>query len=51
MAATPSPSCAFAGRDTLFKLLLGALVIPAQVAMLPLFLLLKRWAWSTPTAG
>lgn len=31
----------FAGREQLFQLLLGALVIPAQVAMLPLFLLLK----------
>ena len=28
----------FAGRDKLFSVLLGALVIPAQVAMLPLFL-------------
>jgi multiple sugar transport system permease protein len=32
----------FAGRDRLFKLLLGALVIPGQVAMVPLFLLLKH---------
>ena len=32
----------FAGRDRIFQLLLGALVIPAQVAMLPLFLLLKQ---------
>jgi multiple sugar transport system permease protein len=32
----------FAGRDRIFKLLLGALVIPAQVAMVPLFLLLKH---------
>jgi multiple sugar transport system permease protein len=31
----------FAGRERLFKLLLGALVIPTQVAMMPLFLLLK----------
>ncbi|MEO8670107.1 MAG: carbohydrate ABC transporter permease [Tahibacter sp.] len=31
----------FAGRDRLFKALLGALVIPAQVAMIPLFLLMK----------
>jgi multiple sugar transport system permease protein len=31
----------FAGRDRMFRLLLGALVIPAQVAMVPLFLLLK----------
>ncbi|MBT2117719.1 carbohydrate ABC transporter permease [Dyella sp. LX-66] len=31
----------FAGRERLFQMLLGGLVIPAQVAMLPLFLLLK----------
>jgi multiple sugar transport system permease protein len=31
----------FAGRERIFKLLLGALVIPAQVAMIPLFLLLE----------
>ena len=31
----------FAGRDRIFKTLLGALVIPAQVAMVPLFLMLK----------
>ena len=32
---------AFAGRDRIFQWLLAALVIPAQVAMLPLFLLLR----------
>jgi multiple sugar transport system permease protein len=32
----------FAGRERIFKLLLGALVIPGQVAMLPLFLILKQ---------
>ncbi len=32
----------FAGRDRLFRGLLAGLVIPAQVAMLPLFLLLKQ---------
>jgi multiple sugar transport system permease protein len=32
----------FAGRDRIFKVLLAALVIPAQVAMVPLFLLLKQ---------
>lgn len=31
----------FGGRDRIFGFLLGALIIPAQVAMLPLFLLLK----------
>jgi multiple sugar transport system permease protein len=31
----------FAGRERLFKLMLGALIIPGQVAMIPLFLLLK----------
>lgn len=32
----------FAGRERIFKLLLGALVIPSQVAMVPLFLMLKH---------
>jgi len=32
----------FPGRDTLFKTLLSAMIIPAQVTMLPLFLLLKQ---------
>jgi multiple sugar transport system permease protein len=31
----------FAGRDRVFRWLLAALVIPAQVAMLPLFLMLR----------
>ncbi len=31
----------FVGRERVFQLLLGALVIPAQVAMIPLFLLMK----------
>lgn len=31
----------FRGRDRLFGLLLGALVIPTQIGMLPLFLMLK----------
>ena len=32
----------FAGRDRIFQVLLAALVIPAQVAMLPLFLMMKQ---------
>jgi len=32
----------FGGRDRLFRALLAGMVIPAQVAMLPLFLLLKE---------
>src|SRR5262245_46788286 len=31
----------FAGRDRLFRVLLAALVVPAQVGMLPLFLMLR----------
>lgn len=31
----------FAGRDRVFQFLLGALIIPGQVAMIPLFLMLK----------
>lgn len=32
----------FRGRDRLFRLLLAALIIPAQISMLPLFLMLKQ---------
>jgi len=32
----------FAGRERIFRLLMAALVIPAQVTMLPLFLLLRE---------
>jgi multiple sugar transport system permease protein len=40
----------FAGRERLFGLLLAALVIPTQVAMLPLFLLM-RWLGLVNTYG
>ncbi len=32
----------FAGKERIFQILLAALVIPAQVAMLPLFLMMKQ---------
>ena len=32
----------FAGRERIFQVLLAALVVPAQVAMLPLFLMMKQ---------
>lgn len=41
----------FAGRERLFQGLIGALVIPAQVAMLPLFLLLKTMGLVNTYAG
>jgi multiple sugar transport system permease protein len=41
----------FAGRDRIFQLLLGALVIPAQVAMIPLFLMLKTMGLVNTYAG
>jgi multiple sugar transport system permease protein len=41
----------FVGRERLFQALLGALVIPAQVAMLPLFLLLKYMGLVNSYAG
>jgi multiple sugar transport system permease protein len=40
----------FDGRDRLFRSLLGALVIPAQVAMIPLFLIMK-WLHLVNTYG
>jgi multiple sugar transport system permease protein len=41
----------FRGRDRLFRLLLTALVIPAQVAMIPLFLLCKTLGIVNSFAG
>ncbi len=41
----------FAGREALFKALLAALVIPGQVAMLPLFLMLKGMGLVNTWAG
>jgi multiple sugar transport system permease protein len=41
----------FAGRDRVFRLLLGALIIPAQVTMMPLFLMLKGMGLVNTYAG
>jgi multiple sugar transport system permease protein len=41
----------FKGRDAIFRALLGALVIPGQVAMLPLFLMLKQMGLVNHYAG
>jgi multiple sugar transport system permease protein len=41
----------FAGRERIFRLMLGALVIPGQVAMVPLFLLLKQLGLVNTYAG
>ena len=41
----------FAGRERLFALLIAALVIPGQVAMLPLFLMLKGMGLVNTYAG
>lgn len=41
----------FAGRDHLFKSLLGGMVIPAQVTMLPLFLMLKTMGFVNTYVG
>ena len=41
----------FKGRDHTFRALLAALVIPAQVAMMPLFLLLKQMGLVNTYAG
>ncbi|HEX2690760.1 MAG TPA: carbohydrate ABC transporter permease [Kofleriaceae bacterium] len=41
----------FAGRDLVWKLLLGVMLIPAQVAMIPLFLMLKQLGLINSYAG
>ena len=42
MAGYAFAKLAFSGRERIFRLLIGALVIPGQVAMMPLFLMLKE---------
>jgi len=42
MAGYAFAKLSFAGRERIFRILLSALVVPAQVAMLPLFLMLKQ---------
>ena len=42
LAGYASAKLRFAGREHVFRVLLAALVIPGQVAMMPLFLLLKQ---------
>jgi multiple sugar transport system permease protein len=41
----------FAGRERIFQGLIGALVIPSQVAMMPLFLMLKQMGLVNTYAG
>jgi multiple sugar transport system permease protein len=41
----------FAGRDLIWKLLLGVMLVPAQVAMIPLFLMLKQVGLVNTYAG
>jgi multiple sugar transport system permease protein len=41
----------FRGRERIFQILLGALIIPGQVAMIPLFLLLKSLGLVNSYAG
>ena len=41
----------FAGRERVFRMLLGALIIPAQVTMMPLFLMLRGMGLVNTYAG
>ena len=43
MAAFAFARLRFRGRDTLFIMVLGTMMIPAQVTMVPVFIMLKRW--------
>ncbi len=51
MAGFAFAKYAFRGRDRLFRVLLSAMVIPAQVTMLPLFLMLKTMGFVNTYAG
>ncbi len=41
----------FTGRDRIFQAMIGAMVIPSQVAMMPLFLMLKHMGMVNTYAG
>jgi len=43
MAAYAFARLRFPGRNLLFVLVLGTMMIPAQVTMVPVFIMLKRW--------
>jgi multiple sugar transport system permease protein len=43
MAAYAFARLRFRGRDVLFILVLGTMMIPGQVTMVPVFVMLKRW--------
>jgi multiple sugar transport system permease protein len=43
MAAYAFARLRFRGRDVLFILVLGTMMVPGQVTMVPVFILLKRW--------
>jgi multiple sugar transport system permease protein len=45
MAAYAFARLAFRGRNSLFVLVLVALMIPIQVTMIPLFIMLNDWGW------
>ncbi|MCU0411626.1 MAG: carbohydrate ABC transporter permease, partial [Bacteroidetes bacterium] len=51
MAGFAFAKYAFRGRERLFRVLLSAMVIPAQVTMLPLFLMLKTMGFVNTYAG
>ncbi|MFT4196689.1 MAG: carbohydrate ABC transporter permease [Pseudoxanthomonas sp.] len=51
MAAYAFAKLHFGGRERIFQLLLAALVVPAQVTMLPLFLLMKQMHLVNSYAG
>jgi len=51
MAGYAFAKCRFRGREGLFKFLLSSMVIPAQVTMLPLFLMLNKMGFINSYMG
>jgi multiple sugar transport system permease protein len=45
MAAYPLARMRFRGRDTIFYMVLGALIVPGQVTIIPNFLLIQKLGW------
>ena len=41
----PSPASSFRGRDTLFTLVIGAMMIPQVLTMLPIYIMMAQLGW------
>ncbi len=44
----PSPACSWPGRDFFFGLLLGTMMLPEIITLIPMFLEFRTLGWTKP---